>query len=513
MFGAEQVCSIAGGVSLPCFSNQHANKVSSHKMNADQRKNRNKTQMMFTTPGERVNNNDDDPGRTSSASKKTFSLQPLETPPTLPRQNNNKLRIEDKVTAATALLVMKGVEGGWSYSSMETLPAVCAKADPESSVWNKVTLSRNKNSYIVSHGLYPHFHEILVNDLRSSPGFSLLVDAATFKHQGLSQHCELKVRFWSRKFDEVCDAFLTYNTVGHETADIQVNHIKNSLANDGLTLENVIQLSRDSPNVMKSLYNKLKIEASAAGNSKLLDAPCYLHSVHNAFRKGVLSLTVNLSDTLEDLFGFFKHSTARREDVTGVRMELSERVGEDFSESLTQFYLRHVESRWLEMQQCLVRLVSLWGSSVDYLLTYLPNSKSSADKKTMTSERYQRLATFFRGVAGLMNKLRVKFLIVICKIFRPFLIILQSEKPLAQELWARSVVLFKELVNLVVMQVQMKKNSIELANMKLDSTTLEKSENCQFGPIGSDDDMSKLSSEAKCILQKEFQTCIVEILK
>ena len=136
-----------------------------------------------------------------------------------------------------------------------------------------------------------------------------------------------------------------------------MNHIKNSLANDGLTLENVIQLSRDSPNVMKTLYNK--IEASAAGNSKLLDAPCYLHSVHNAFRKGVLSLTVNLSDTLEDLFGFFKHSTARREDVTGVRMELSERLGEDFSESLTQFYLRHVESRWLEMQQCLVRLVSL----------------------------------------------------------------------------------------------------------------------------------------------------------
>ena len=284
---------------------QHA-KMASHKVNADLRKNRNRSQMMFVTQEEAANNNADETvaikealgsdftGSDPERNRRTILVSSLETPATLPR-NNNKLCLEDKATAATALLVMKGVEAGWSYSSMETLPAICARADPDSSIWQKVSLSRNKNSYIVTNGLYPHFHEILVSDLRSSPGFSLLVDAATFKQQGLSQHCEIKVRFWSSKFDEVRDAFLTYNTVGHETAEIQVKHIKSSLSNDGLSLLNVIQLSRDSPNVMKSLYNKLKSEASDAGNSNLLDAPCYLHSVHNAFRKGVLSLQVNLS--------------------------------------------------------------------------------------------------------------------------------------------------------------------------------------------------------------------------
>ena len=207
-------------------------RMASHKANADLRKDRNRTQMMFASQDESANNNEDEPvaavEETSGTgtpgadhptrNRRTIILNSLETLVTLSR-NNYKLCLEDKATAATALLVMKGIEAGWSYSSMESLPAVCARSDPDSDIWKKVSLSRNKNSYIVTNRLYPHFDKILVRDLRSSPGFSLLVDAATFKQQGLSQHCEIKVRFWSSKFNEVRDAFLTYNTVGHETAE------------------------------------------------------------------------------------------------------------------------------------------------------------------------------------------------------------------------------------------------------------------------------------------------------
>ena len=75
-----------------------------------------------------------------------------------------------------------------------------------------------------------------------------------FKQQGLSQHCKIRVRFWSTKFDEVQEAFLDYNSVGHETAAIQVEHMKASLCKDGLTLASVLQINRDNPNVMKSLF-------------------------------------------------------------------------------------------------------------------------------------------------------------------------------------------------------------------------------------------------------------------
>ena len=66
-----------------------------------------------------------------------------------------------------------------------------------------------------------------------------------------------------------------------------------------------------------------------------------------------------MSEILNDLFGFFKHSTARRADVIEVRKDMAEQLGDDFDESFSQFFIRHVESRWLEMYNCLERLLSL----------------------------------------------------------------------------------------------------------------------------------------------------------
>ena len=112
---------------------------------------------------------------------RTIVLQSLDTPPTL-RRENKKMCFEDKITAASALLlVMKGEECGCSYSSMETLPEVCAKADPDSYVWKKVTLSRNKNSYLVSHGLFKHFNKILK--------LNLFINKVQIVHAGLSLTC------------------------------------------------------------------------------------------------------------------------------------------------------------------------------------------------------------------------------------------------------------------------------------------------------------------------------------
>ena len=225
------------------------------------------------------------------------------------------------------------------------------------------------------------------------------------------------------------DNFLDFNTVGHETAAIQVENIKKSLEKDGFTLGKVLQLSRDNPNVMKSVFSKLKIEAAAAGNPNLLDAPCYIHPTHTAFRKAVCSLVTDMSDILNDLFGFFKHTMARRSDLRDVRQKLADRLGEEFDEPLSQSFLRHVESRWLEMQNCLVRLLSLWDSSSEYFLVYLPNSTSQLDKKTIETDRYKKLAKFFRGTSGVRNKIRVRFLIFLSKIFRPILIVLQAQNP------------------------------------------------------------------------------------
>jgi hypothetical protein len=90
---------------------------------------------------------------------------------------------------------------------------------------------------------------------------------------------------------------------------------------------------------------------------------------------------------LGQLHGFFKTSTARREDMVEVREELAERLEDTFDEVLNQFFLRHVDTRWLESGPCIKRLLEHWESTVEYFMTYLPNSTLQNNKKAVKTKK------------------------------------------------------------------------------------------------------------------------------
>ena len=216
-----------------------------------------------------------------------------------------EMSLNDRVTGAETLMVLKAVESNYSYSSMKDWPEILTKADPKSDVFPKMKLSRPKVSYTVRQGFYPYFHEQLVTDVRGAPVFTISVDSSSFKLDGLTTHCERVIRFWSPRVNEVVDAFLDLDKVGHETAKVVVDHMVAGLEKDGLSLVNMVQLSRDNPNVMKAVYTGLKEAAGKAGNPKLLDAPCLLHPTHNAFRACVtrcVAFKYNMPFFHNDLF-------------------------------------------------------------------------------------------------------------------------------------------------------------------------------------------------------------------
>ena len=134
---------------------QHA-KSKGHRTVADMRKNRSAGQIVFAAID--IENNEDLSSEaeesiedTSEASrstapvhkKKTFGLMSLAAPPSLSSKN---LSQEDQITAAETVLTLKAAESGWSFSSIENLSQVLAKADPKSSIWLKVKLGRHKHS-------------------------------------------------------------------------------------------------------------------------------------------------------------------------------------------------------------------------------------------------------------------------------------------------------------------------------------------------------------------------------
>ena len=125
------------------------------------------------------------------------------------------------------------------------------------------------------------------------------------------------------------------------------------------------------------------------------------------------------------------------------------------------------------MYNCLVRLLNLWDSSSKYFLVYPPNSASPWDKKTIETDRYKKLAKFFKGTSGVRNNIRVCFLIFLNNnIFWPFQIVLQAQKPMIHQLYIRSVVLMKEVSNLVLKEGKIPSNTIHLADLELDETIL-----------------------------------------
>lgn len=185
--------------------------------------------------------------------------------------------------------------------------------------------------------------------------------------------------------------------------------ILKSLNDYNLHLAQLLSLSRDNPNVMKKVSRLLQNEAKSAGNPKLIDAPCYLHPVsgssphnltlepprpltsyfqtHTGFKKAVDALSMEIASLLGNLHGFFKTSTARREDMVEVREEMADQMEDVFEEVLDEFYLRHVDTRWLSAGPCLQRLVDHFPSTVEFFMSYLPNNPLQNNKKALQSKK------------------------------------------------------------------------------------------------------------------------------
>ena len=89
-------------------------------------------------------------------------------------------------------------------------------------MFEKLKLHSSKVAYIVSHGLGPHYHQETMKDVRQAPAFTLGMDGATFKVNGVTKHVDLWVRHWSETTNRVEDSYLDTHEFGREPAVKQV---------------------------------------------------------------------------------------------------------------------------------------------------------------------------------------------------------------------------------------------------------------------------------------------------
>jgi hypothetical protein len=88
-----------------------------------------------------------------------------------------------------------------------------------------------------------------------------------------------------------------------------------------------------------SFQRKMNVHLLEKGIEKLIDiGSCSLHPVHTAFTKGFETLPFDFKLFANDVFSWFKLSSARREDYTEVQSE-------ELLETTGEFFLRLVSSR------------------------------------------------------------------------------------------------------------------------------------------------------------------------
>ena len=382
------------------------------------------------------------------------------------------ISVDDQINKAETILVLKAVESQWSYNSFDNLADILRKADPDSKIFANLKLKSNKASYMVSSGLGPYFKKKIISAVQRSVGFTLLTDSATFHQKGVSKHVDLVFQFWDEERNEVRVEFFDFHSVGHEPADLQVKNIQDSLKENDISLVQMVAISRDDPKVMQAVLRKLKEVAEDNGNLAIIDLPCFLHPTPTSFQKAVQALDEDIPGFLVRLHSFFKLSTARREDRNIVQEGLASDLGEEFEEVLDRFFLRHVSTRWLEMGPVVERGLELWLSTKKYFLDFLPNSKVQSNKKSVETKWYKQIAAFLAPEVEKINLARLKWVLCIARACKPFLIRLQTRRPLIHELHDQCNSLFMRIAQNIMKPEMIPKKGKDIAALDLRDSSL-----------------------------------------
>lgn len=303
---------------------------------------------------------------------------------------------------------------------------------------------------------------------------------------------------------QVVDLFLTSHTLGHETSDVLVEKVVQTLVEKGIDFSKMICLSRDNPSVMKALDRKLRERALAEGNPALLEFPDYLHPTHTALREGVKKLNVDLEKFLINVYGFFKLSSARRCDLLEVR---------EIFEDNDEFFLRFVSSRWLTMGPVAERMVEHWASTTKYFLTYLPSQVDSSSKDACKTDRYRDIVQILKPTQNVKNLARMRLLIHLCRLNRPFLTMFQAEKPMIHRLYFECTQLIKVYMTLVcdVEHIPSNPRNYSKINFK-DISVIMPSHKCNFG-VRFEEEFVKLSETDQHSLRREARDVVVRTIE
>jgi hypothetical protein len=224
----------------------------------------------------------DQPQPSSSSNQEPIISQPRISKPSQPKISDtlvdkendiddlnkmfNKLTIPERIERAEILLCLAQAETNISFRAADTVTDVISMIDPNH-FSSKICLGKTKVEYLIKEGISKYAKLQLIEDVGRAKAVSLYLDTATF-HQvsesnmtgSLVKNLNFIVKFFNERSQRVEVHFLEVVFLAQETAEIQLEVIKNVLNEFDIDIRKVVQIGRDDPNVNKKLMRIFKAE-------------------------------------------------------------------------------------------------------------------------------------------------------------------------------------------------------------------------------------------------------------
>ncbi|CAF4367356.1 unnamed protein product [Rotaria sp. Silwood2] len=280
------ICTICRTGDLDC-SNKGWKAVEQHMQNEKHKYNlnalKNNSQLTFSISA------------TTSFTSSTHTIQLVDP--------NKLLLFDDQVSQAEILWALKSVQNAFSYKDSDDVGELLRTMFPDSKIAQKFSIQHSKMSYVISHGLGPYFRDLLIKDIKNCERFVLCFDERT-NNQNKKQ-LDVYFRYWSSQKGLVVTRYYRTILLGHAQVNVVVDGILGAFRTDGIDISKLLMLSRDNPNVNKTV-EKMINDAMTKVNAELLNiGTCNLHVIHNGFKAGEEARRLLVDVSASDRATFF----------------------------------------------------------------------------------------------------------------------------------------------------------------------------------------------------------------
>ena len=359
----------------------------------------------------------------------------------------------DQVTRAEILFSLKLVASHTPLHFAEGLSDLLVTAFPDSEIIRGFKLSDDKAAYVINHGIAVYFERQNLSVLKNCSYFVAQFDESLNKVSQRSQ-MDLHVRFIDND-DLVNSIYVTSAFMGKTTAEDLLKAFKSCFP-DSLTLEKIIQLGMDGPNVNWKMSSMFQDELNGLPKAvRLIEiGSCGLHVVHGAFKAGFEKSGWEIQKFIRATYYVFKWSPSRRASFTAVTGSSS-------------YPKPFVGVRWLENGPVAQHLITMLPLLTDFV-------KAVEDKaiKVSKSKSYEVMVKALKNIPLLRAKL--EFFCSVASNLEPFLTEFQTNKPLVPLLYDRLQSILRSLMTRFLKQEVIKNKS----GSDLAKTDVKKESHC-----------------------------------